>query len=311
MRIGSLAFSGLFLTSLGVAAVGACTGDVQTETGTTSGTGGTGGQHSTTVVTNTSTTVTSTDVSTSVATSTSSGGDQCMVACDHVQMCTGFDVCANGLKLDCSMQQGQCEAQCLNNIPCSMLNIQSGQACLQMCAPDSGPPADAGDQCMQACAHVQMCFGFDVCSQLGMQFDCSNPQNACVAQCIDNTPCGMLSQQTFQACQQQCQASDGGPPPPADGGGGMSDGGASAQACTMCTVQNCGQQTQGCFGNQACQGWLQCIQGCTGANANPACFTSCDAQHAGAKTQYDAIYTCACNSCQGQCGAVSDPCGTH
>ena len=79
----------------------------------------------------------------------------------------------------------------------------------------------------------------------------------------------------------------------------------------MCAGQNCMQQVGACFQNMACQGWLQCIQGCTGANANPACFTNCDSMHAAGKTQYDAVYACSCTNCMSQCGSISDPCGTH
>jgi hypothetical protein len=221
-------------------------------------------------------------------------------------MCTGFDVCAQGFNLDCSNPQYDCAATCINKLSCMDLTLQAGQACLQQCAPQDAGPIDAGDPCMNACAHVKQCVGFDVCAQLGMQLDCSTPQNECIANCINGTACNQLSQNTFQACQAQCSGTDGGPPPPpSDGGMG------SAQACQMCAVQSCGMAVQQCFGNQACQGWLNCIQGCNMNNPVPSCYTTCDSQNANAKTQYQAVYACTCTNCNSQCGSISDPCGTH
>jgi hypothetical protein len=211
-------------------------------------------------------------------------------------MCTGFNVCGMGLNLDCTQQQYQCTADCLNALDCSQLSFMSGQQCLQKCAPQDAGPIDAGDPCMNACAHIQQCFGFDVCAALGMQIDCSNPQNVCIADCVYNTSCSMISMQTFQTCQQQCQGTA------TDGGGATSDAG-SPMACQQCAFGSCQQAIGACAQNQQCMGWLGCVGQCT----TPACATQCDQQFAGASALYQPVYSCTCLNCQGPCG-LTDPC---
>jgi len=277
-----------------------CGGSVQQATGGQSGTGGNGGNANggsqTVTVSSSSSGMTTTVASSSSSstTSSSSGGDACMQACSHIQTCVGVNLCQMGLNLDCSNPQYQCTADCINALDCSTLNLQSGQACLQKCAPQDAGPIDAGDPCMNACAHVQQCFGFDVCTLLGMQIDCSVPQNVCIADCIYNTSCSTISMQTFQTCQTMCQGGSD--------GGTTTDGG-TPMACQQCATQSCQQQIGACAADQACMGWLGCAGQCT----TPACATQCDAQFANAKPLYDALYSCSCLNCQAQCSAI-DPC---
>jgi hypothetical protein len=219
-----------------------------------------------------------------------------MEACAHIVTCVGFDVCAQGLKLDCTVAQYECAAKCINALDCGSLTIQAGQACLSQCAPqDAGPPLDGGDPCTNACGHVQQCLGFDACALLGMQLDCSTPQNACIADCVSGTQCSQLSQQTFQACQAQCQ----GPPPGPDAG--------SAMACQQCSTQSCGAAVGACGANMACQGWLGCVGACQQGSQGPQCYFSCDMQFAGAAALYNPVYACSCSSCSTACSAI-DPC---
>lgn len=309
MRV-NLGFLGLMMavTTAGIGFT-ACGNTVTEITGGTgaSNTGGSGngGSSQTTTVTATSSSGMTT-TATTASSSSSGGGDNCEMACSHIQNCIGIDVCGQFFNLDCSNPQYDCTATCINKLDCSELSIQSGQACLSQCAPqDAGPPPDAGDPCMNACAHVQQCFGFDACAALGMQLDCSSPQNECIANCVNGTSCGQLGVQTFQACQQMCQGAMG------DGGTTTDAGGGSAQQCQQCAQQSCFMTLGQCFQNQSCQGWLQCIQGCNMNNPAPSCYTDCDAQHANAKNQYQAVYACTCNNCDTQCAASSNPCGPH
>jgi hypothetical protein len=304
MRIGSFAFVTLIALSVGVVTGGACSSSVQTETGST-GSGGSETTSSTSTATGTTTTTTGTTTSSTGTGTSVDAGDACTAACDHITMCSGFNACGMGFNLDCTNPQNQCEADCINAIPCNMVNTQTVPACITKCAPADAGPVDAGDPCMSACAHVQQCTGIDICSQLGMQFDCSNPQNACIATCLNNTPCGMLGFQTFQTCQAMCQAADGGPPPPMDAGSG-------AQACTTCSTQACMQPIGACATNMGCQQWLGCVQNCNNAaNPVPSCYTACDAQFPGSKALYDGVYACACTNCKAECASTSDPCGAH
>lgn len=232
-----------------------------------------------------------------------------------------FDLCNQGFNLDCTNPQYQCTAKCINNLSCGDLNFQSGQMCLQQCAPqDAGPPIDAGDPCMNACAHVQQCFGIDVCAMLGMQLDCSNPQYACMADCLNSKTCSQISFQTFQQCQTQCQGTMGdGGTTTNDGGTTTTDGGtASAQACQQCTQQGCFQALGGCFQTPTCASqnpgtmtWLSCALNCNQQNPTPSCYKACDAQFPNAASGYQPVYACECQKCTNECGTISDPCGAH
>ncbi len=167
--------------------------------------------------------------------------------------------------------------------------------------PASSSSGTVGDVCMQACAHAEMCFGFDVCSMLGNLLDCSNPQNECIGQCVLDTPCAQLGIDTLQTCQSQCQ-----------GDAGVMDGG-SPMACGQCAQGSCGQAIQGCFQVPGCgsqnpndPSWLNCIFGC-GQNPTPQCYTDCDTQFANAAPGYEPVYQCLCTSCTAECGFI-DPC---
>lgn len=146
-----------------------------------------------------------------------------------------------------------------------------------------------------------MCVGFDVCKQLMLNLDCSNPQNECLALCVNNTPCAQLNQQTFQKCQAMC-AGDGGMP----SDGGPSDGG-NAQACTMCAQTSCQIEAFTCAQDAMCGQWLQCIQGCFQGPNPSGCADKCDITYPGAASKYQPIYSCTCGKCLNECSAL-DPC---
>lgn len=165
--------------------------------------------------------------------------------------------------------------------------------------------SSGGDSaCVQDCALVKMCFGFDGCSQFGIDCANPNPQAKCVIDCIgqSNPTCQDIqgvAQMCFGACQNMGTTTSSASASSSGGGGGLQ--------CQTCAAQKCGMAAQACFQNQACQGWLQCTGGCQQANMGPDCYTACDTQYASAKPQYDAVYACTCTNCPMQC-AGADPC---
>ena len=307
MRIGAYVFITLSALSVGAFA-GACGSGVTSGPPSTGG-GGSGGSgpSSSSNTSVASSTAVSTVASSSVGSSSSSSGsgDVCVDACDHVEMCFGFDICSQIGMFDCSDPQAMCLAQCVNDTPCDQLGQQTFSACSAMCQPDggqpdSGPP-DGGDECDQACGHAQMCTGFDVCSQFPI--DCADPQQQCIAKCVNGIPCGPNFLTQAQACQQTCQnPPDGGPPPP-DGGMMADGGGGDPQQCQQCAQSQCSNQAAACISTPTCPQWFQCIAGCQDA----ACTFACDMMYPNAAPAYQALYTCTCNNCINQCG-FSDPC---
>lgn len=134
-------------------------------------------------------------------------------------------------------------------------------------------------------------------------FDCSDPTNACIADCVSNTPCGNIGLQTFQTCQAQC-AGDGGM---VNDGGSPGDAG-PMQDCINCGQNACLQQAAACFMDATCSQWLTCLQGCANQpNPPPNCSSDCDAQYPGAAQLYQPLYSCTCNKCMNECATI-DPC---
>ncbi|NUP09756.1 MAG: hypothetical protein HOW73_27235 [Polyangiaceae bacterium] len=163
-----------------------------------------------------------------------------------------------------------------------------------------------GDACTQACTFVATCgVPGDQCMQY---LDCSNPQGACAADCV-NAP-GVDCNALFAALQGQpgpltdcigaCQGGmgGGGMGGSGTGGGGTGGGGmGDAQACQQCAQNQCGAELQQCFqaGAQACQSWVQCAQACQ----DQACIETCSTMYPAGEPVGD----CLCGSC------VNDGCG--
>lgn len=152
--------------------------------------------------------------------------------------------------------------------------------------------------CDDACNKATMC-GLDFCSQFGI--NCANPpmQAQCPLNCIANGSCGDIAKLAMQnfatplgACILGCQGM---------GGVGSTGSGPPPQSCTQCTLQQCGGPIFQCNakkGAGSCSQWLQCAQNC---GQDSMCLFGCDSQFPNAAPQYDAVYSCLCNSCDASC----------
>ncbi|HEY4118888.1 MAG TPA: hypothetical protein VGM56_13575, partial [Byssovorax sp.] len=76
----------------------------------------------------------------------------------------------------------------------------------------------------------------------------------------------------------------------------------------QCAQNDCLSEAAPCIQDNTCQGWVQCVSGCAG---DDTCLGNCDSMFASASVIYEPIYTCTCQSCQGECGGVIDPCNPH
>ena len=159
------------------------------------------------------------------------------------------------------------------------------------------------DSCNNACDKAQMC-GLDFCGQFGI--NCANvpPQGQCGLDCISNGSCGdiaKLAMQNFATPLGGCLLGCQGMGPGAVASVGSTGSGPPPMACQQCTFQQCGGPLFQCNakkGPGSCSHWLQCAQGC---NHDSMCLFGCDAQFPNAQPQYDAVYSCLCNSCDAQC----------
>jgi hypothetical protein len=166
------------------------------------------------------------------------------------------------------------------------------------------------DSCNTACDKAQTC-GLDFCGQFGI--NCGNvpPQSQCGLDCISNGSCGDIAKLAMQnfatplgACFLGCQ----GMGPGAAASVGSTGSGPPPMACQQCTFQSCGGPIFQCNakkGPGSCSKWLQCAQGC---GQDSMCLFGCDAQFPNAAPEYDAVYSCLCNSCDAQCPA-ENACG--
>lgn len=334
----------------GSAVVQACGSSVDTDTSastsssggkssSSSSNGGSGGKASSSVATgggSSSSSIMSDNSVQTVATTGvggAGGASNCTIACDKAQMCFGVDYCGQA-GIDCNnlTPQEQCIADCGADPMTTCNNITGCQSkCSGMTTTGTGGTGAGGaptQDCQMLCSLVQMCFGFNGC-QLG-GIDCGNlsQQNQCVVECIDATmpTCNNLSMQVFQQCQSQCQMSSSATGTGGAGGatstgvgGAMSSSvatsttattGSGNPACLSCADMDCGNQLGTCEADTTCASWLMCSGVCFNNNAPSSCFTACDAMYPGAKTDYDAIYSCACTSCSNEC-SNADPCGAH
>jgi hypothetical protein len=145
--------------------------------------------------------------------------------------------------------------------------------------------------CEQACCKITDECGFPVtCESLGNLFDCVNNQPAadCNGTCILNSDCatimtlaGSTPDPDLYGCLQDCNQGTGGGNP-----------------CSTCVTNGCQAQITACAQNPDCQPFLQCAMGCANAPCLEACHT------ANPSTETDAIASCICGTCSGQC-----PCG--
>ncbi|WP_437982506.1 hypothetical protein [Sorangium sp. So ce117] len=160
-------------------------------------------------------------------------------------------------------------------------------------AASSGSGGGAGlTECEEACAKVEECSDLS-CESVSI--NCSEPGYECASQCILDTACEDLNvtNTDLLICLGNCDAGAGG-------------GNADAAACRSCAIANSCLTL--CALSDTCQSWFACAQGCFQDDAQPACFDACDAQFPGAESQFTAVYTCACTSCEESCGAIADPC---
>jgi hypothetical protein len=166
-----------------------------------------------------------------------------------------------------------------------------------------------GSVCDDACALAVMCGLPDgLCEQY---LDCGTPQGECFALCVAQP--GVDCAELFDAlqgnpgpltdCVQACQGGGTG----GTGGTGMGGAGGSgpSQQCQQCGQDQCAGAAQECFmdnGIQPCQGWINCVGGCS----DPACFNGCTAMFPAGKGMAD----CACGSCAMECSGICSGSGT-
>jgi hypothetical protein len=151
-----------------------------------------------------------------------------MMACQHLQDCTGFDVCGQTTVLDCSNPQADCPSACIN-----------AATCAEIIAAAQMQPAPE----LQAC--VGACQGGGTGG--GMQGSCSScAQNACQMQigaCLQDNACQAWLQCAGMCADAACYATCAANNPNAS---------ALAQpvvdcACTDCNAE-CGPQIGTCGG---------------------------------------------------------------
>lgn len=160
--------------------------------------------------------------------------------------------------------------------------------------------------CDDACNKASMC-GFDFCSQFGI--NCANPpmQAQCPLACIASGSCGDIAKLAMQnfatplgACILGCQGMG---PGSAVAGVGSTGSGPPPMGCQQCTFQQCGGPLFQCNakkGPGSCSHWLKCAQACA---HDSMCLFGCDMQFPNAAPEYDAVYSCLCNSCDASCPA--------
>lgn len=159
----------------------------------------------------------------------------------------------------------------------------------------SGMPGD----CPAACTKVEACGAPAGLCQ--MYVDCTQPQGACLADCVNDPTIdcmeifnGFQNQQgPFYDCATQCQGTM------TSGTGTMSTGTGVSMQCQQCGQNSCQQAGFQCFqmaGQAECQAWIQCANACTDA----ACLDDCTAMHPGGQP----IQDCLCTSCSMECAGV-------
>ena len=266
--------------------IGACGGKVVVDGANPDGAGGAGGGFA---VTSTTAGVFSTGVSGTTSTPSSSGSTMDV----SVSVGTGFGGSASTGFTSSSTGFGGSSAS---------VAVASSVA--------ASSSTGVVDSCNNACDKAQMC-GLDFCGQFGI--NCANPpmQAQCGLDCISNGSCGDIAKLAMQnfatplgACLLGCQ----GVGPGSGGAVGSTGSGPPPMACQQCSLQQCGGPIFQCNakkGPGSCSHWLQCAQGC---GQDSMCLFGCDAQFPNAATEYKAVYSCLCNSCDAQC-AGEDACG--
>ena len=158
--------------------------------------------------------------------------------------------------------------------------------------------------CDDACNKATMC-GLNFCSQFGI--NCANPpmQAQCPLACVASGSCGDIAKLAMQnfatplgACIIGCQGMG---PGSAVAGVGSTGSGPPPMGCQQCSLQQCGGPIFQCNakkGPGSCSHWLQCAQACA---HDSMCLFGCDMQFPNAAPEYDAVYSCLCNSCDASC----------
>lgn len=156
-----------------------------------------------------------------------------------------------------------------------------------------------GSACDQACGKAEMC-GLPG-GQCGQFVDCGTAQGQCFAACINDpsVDCAAIfaalqgNPGPLTTCIQDCQGGGTG-----GAGTGGAGGGPGAQ-CQQCGQNQCAQAAFQCFqtsGQAECQGWVNCVGGCSDA----ACVDGCTMMFPGGAV----IEDCACTTCAMECGAI-------
>ncbi len=218
----------------------ACSNSVETADG--SGGSGSGSSGDVTVGTTASTTSsTSSTTSSTTASTTTGGGTECEMACQHLQDCTGFDVCSQFNQLDCSNPQSDCPSACINDASCAeILALAQNQpsptlqACIGACqggGTGGGMQGSCSDCAQNSCtAQIGACFQDNACQAwLNCAGMCSDA--ACYATCDTNNPNAGAARQAVvdcacTDCNAACAAQIGTCGGVGAGGGMMGTGGA-------------------------------------------------------------------------------------
>lgn len=169
------------------------------------------------------------------ASATTGAGDACMQACDHAAMC-GVPACQL-LNPDCSMMQGQCLADCINDADCTQIqSLLTGNmdpvlsACLSGCQGGQGGGGGGGNifacgQCANGAGCIDGCGADPACADWGMcALQCSTPQ--CFADCNAMFPAAEAGYRAVYTCAcNSCESDCSGVMNPCDQPMGQGQGG--------------------------------------------------------------------------------------
>jgi hypothetical protein len=73
------------------------------------------------------------------------------------------------------------------------------------------------------------------------------------------------------------------------------------QDCLEVTGEVCEMENDSCSEFASCENWLQCTEDCVTLGQNQECFDDCDVAHSDTHSQCNAMKSCMCDVCIGQC----------